>query len=212
MNKDIKLWDRFAKRYYKKPIADLAAYEHKLEKTREYLTHDMSALELGCGTGGTAILHAPYLKSILATDISPQMIELAKSRPELQGIDNVTFKAGSIEELNIPDESMNAVFALSLLHLLREPQEATKKIYNILKPGGVFISSTACINDIMPAFKWLGPIGYKLGLIPFVNVFSGNDLESFLKNTGFEIEYQWQQNQKDGKDKANFIIAKKPLI
>ena len=138
MNKDIKLWDRFAKGYYKKPISDLDAYEHKLEKTREYLTPDMDALELGCGTGGTAILHAPYLKSILATDISPQMIEIAKTRPELQDIDNVTFESGALEELNINNESMNIVFALSLLHLLRDPQEAVKKIHKILKPGGIF--------------------------------------------------------------------------
>lgn len=210
MNKDIKLWDRFSKGYYKKPISDIEAYEHKLEKTREYITKDMKALELGCGTGGTAILHSPYLKSILATDISPQMIEIAKSRPEYRDIDNVEFEATSLEELKIDFESMDVIFALSLLHLLRDPQEAVNKIYNILKPDGIFVSSTACINDILPIFKWIGPVGYRLGIIPFLNVFSANDLETFMTNAGFDIEYKWKRDKKDGKDKANFIIAKKP--
>lgn len=212
MKKDMKLWDRFAKGYYKRPIADPGAYEHKLKKTREYLNPAMDALELGCGTGGTAILHSRYLKTILATDISPYMIEIAKSRPEFRTVNNVTFKVGALEELNINSKSMDVVFALSLLHLLREPQEAVDKIYEVLKPGGIFISSTTCINDILPVFKWLGPIGYQLGLIPYVNVFSADDLQAFLKNAGFEIEYQWKRDKKEGKDQANFVIATKPLV
>lgn len=210
MSKDSKIWDRFSEGYYKKPISDLGAYEHKLNKTREYLKSDMNALEIGCGTGGTAIKHAPYLKSILATDISPQMIEIAKARPEYQDVDNVTFKAASLDELNIEDGSMDIVFALSILHLLRDPQEAVGKAYQMLKPGGVFISSTVCISDIMPVFKWIGPIGYRLSVIPFINAFSSNDLETFIQNADFTIEYKWKRaNKKEGKDTAAFIIAKK---
>jgi cyclopropane fatty-acyl-phospholipid synthase-like methyltransferase len=42
----------------------------------------MELLEFGCGTGGTAIIHAPHVKHIRAIDISPRMIEIAKSRAE----------------------------------------------------------------------------------------------------------------------------------
>ena len=52
-------WDRLAKRYARMPVADQAAYETKLEKTRAFLRPDSRVLEFGCGTGSTAILHAP---------------------------------------------------------------------------------------------------------------------------------------------------------
>ena len=211
MNKDIKFWDKISGKYYRKPISDPGAYQHKLEMTREFLKPHMQALEIGCGTGGTAILHAPYVKHILATDISPKMIEIAKTRPEIQGVDNVMFTAASLDELNVRDQEMDVVFTLSLLHLLKRPGEAVERIYKMLSPGGLFVSSTTCIADVMPVFRWIGPIAYRLGFAPFVNVFSSNELEAFIRNAGFDIEYQWQRtNKKEGKDTAFFIIAVKP--
>lgn len=63
-----KFWDKIAERYHKEPIKDEEAYQHKLQITRELLRPDMELLEFGCGTGGTAILHAPYVKHIQAID------------------------------------------------------------------------------------------------------------------------------------------------
>ena len=59
-----KFWDRIAEKYSKQPIAQQKAYEIKLDLTREYFTPDSKVLEFGCGTGSTAILHAPYVKHI----------------------------------------------------------------------------------------------------------------------------------------------------
>ena len=59
-----KFWDRHAERYAKSPVADEASYQKKLQVTREYLRPDMEILEFGCGTGSTAITHAPYVKHI----------------------------------------------------------------------------------------------------------------------------------------------------
>ena len=61
MKQQSKVWDRFAKRYAKSPVADQDAYQKKLQITREYLRPDMEVLEFGCGTGSTAIAHAPYV-------------------------------------------------------------------------------------------------------------------------------------------------------
>jgi ubiquinone/menaquinone biosynthesis C-methylase UbiE len=209
MNKT-KFWDKIAEKYYKKPISDQLSYEYKLKKTREYLKPDMHVLELGCGTGGTAVLQAPFVKSYLATDISPKMIELAKNREELKEIEHLHFKTADIDDLKLDIGSYDVVFALSLLHLLKKPKRAVKEIYDLLKPGGVFVSSTSCIADTMRFFKYIGPLGAKTGLIPYVNVFSSTELKHFIDNAGFKIEYKWQAKETGyGKDMATFIIAKK---
>ena len=67
-------WNRIAAKYAASPISDEAAYARKLELTRARLRPDMEVLEFGCGTGGTARLHAPHVRSYRATDFSPAMI------------------------------------------------------------------------------------------------------------------------------------------
>lgn len=57
-----KFWDRMANKYARQPIADEAAYQHKLDVTRQHFTPQSKVLEFGCGTGSTALLHAPHVK------------------------------------------------------------------------------------------------------------------------------------------------------
>ena len=66
MDRSAKFWDRIAKRYAKRPVADDAAYQKKLEITQSYFQPHMEVLEIGCGTGSTAITHAPNVKRIAA--------------------------------------------------------------------------------------------------------------------------------------------------
>ncbi|MEM9841084.1 MAG: SAM-dependent methyltransferase, partial [Pseudomonadota bacterium] len=61
-----KFWDRIAEKYARQPISNQKAYEIKLDLTREYFTPQSNVLEFGCGTGSTAILHAPYVAHIHA--------------------------------------------------------------------------------------------------------------------------------------------------
>ena len=68
--KDSRFWDRIAKKYARTPVADEAAYQKKLDITHGYFRPDMRVLEFGCGTGSTAIAHAPFVKHIHAIDIS----------------------------------------------------------------------------------------------------------------------------------------------
>ncbi len=77
MSQPSRFWDRIADRYARRPVADAKAYQKKLQITRDFLRPDMIVLKFGCGTGATAIAHAPFLKHIQATDISSRMIEIA---------------------------------------------------------------------------------------------------------------------------------------
>ncbi len=196
-------WDKIAKRYSKQPVADEAAYQKKLEATRDYLSPEMELLEFGCGTGSTAITLAPYVKHIHAIDISSKMIEIAQGKAAAKDIGNITFKQSTIDDYNAGAGAMDAVLGHSILHLLDNWQEVISKVYDMLNPGGVFVTSTACIADEMKYFKYIAPIGRLLGLT--LQVFTSQELEDALTAAGFEISRQWRP----GAGKSVFIVAKK---
>jgi ubiquinone/menaquinone biosynthesis C-methylase UbiE len=200
-----KFWDRIAERYSKKPVADEQSYQKKLEVTRQYFRPDMEVLEFGCGTGSTAITHAPYVRHIRAIDISAKMIEIARGKAAAAKVNNVTFEQATIEEIEVPDGTLDAVLGLSILHLLEDKETAITKVYRMLKPGGVFVTSTACLADTHNYLRLILPIGTRLGLIPRVVFFTKKALEDNLTAAGFQLDYQWQP----GKGKAVFIVAKK---
>ncbi len=205
MSEPSKFWDRIAERYARKPVADEAAYQRKLQVTRDYLRPDMEVLEFGCGTGSTAIAHAPHVKRIRAIDISAKMIEIAQGKASENKVTNVTFEQSSIDSFHVPDQTFDAVLGLSILHLLENTEDVIAKVHKMLTPGGVFVTSTACIGDTMTLIWLVAPIGRFFGLLPLLRIFTTRELEDSLTNAGFHIDHQWQP----GKGKAVFIVAKK---
>ncbi|MDH3352021.1 MAG: class I SAM-dependent methyltransferase [Gammaproteobacteria bacterium] len=205
MSRSSRFWDRVADRYAKKPVPDEAVYQKKLAITREYLQPHMEVLEIGCGTGSTALAHAACVRHIHATDISAKMIAIAQAKAAAQGIENVTFEQAAVDELSVPEESLDVVLGLSVLHLLENKEDAIADVHRMLKPGGIFVTSTVCLGDTMKFFKAILPIGRFLRLIPLVRVFSTQELADSLTNAGFDIDFQWQP----GKGEAVFIVAKR---
>ena len=205
MHQPTKFWDRIAERYAKRPVADEAAYQRKLQVTREYLRRDMEVLEFGCGTGSTAIIHAPYVRHIHAIDISSKMVEIAQRKADAENVTNITFEQATIEEVSVADQTLDAVLALSILHLLENKEAVIAKVHRMLKPGGIFVTSTACLGDTMKYFALIAPIGKFLGFMPLVKVFTKQELADSLISAGFQLDHQWQP----GKGKAVFIVAKK---
>lgn len=206
MDKSAKFWDKIAERYSRQPIADEAAYQKKLQVTREYLHPGMEVLEFGCGTGSTAIAHAPYAKHIQAIDVSSKMIAIAEGKAAASNIANVTFRRSTIDEFGTPDHSLDAVLGLSILHLLDNKEEVIAKVHRMLKPGGIFVTSTVCLGGtILSLLKLIVPIGRFFGLMPLVKIFSAKELADSITDAGFQIDYQWQP----GKGMVVFIVAKK---
>ena len=206
MDKSAKFWDKIAERYSRQPIADEAAYQKKLRVTREYLHSDMEVLEFGCGTGSTAIAHAPYVQHIQAIDVSSKMIAIAEGKADANSIANVTFRRSTIDEFSAPDQSLDAVLGLSILHLLDNKEKVIAKVHRMLKSGGVFVTSTVCLGGtMMSLLKLIMPIGRFLDLMPLVRFFTARELADSITDAGFQIDYQWQP----GKGIAVFIVAKK---
>ncbi|NKB57932.1 MAG: methyltransferase domain-containing protein [Alphaproteobacteria bacterium] len=196
-------WDRHAKGYAKRPVSDQATYEKKLKITQDYLRPDMEVLELGCGTGTTALIHAPFVKHIRAVDISEKMLEIARGKAESRDIENVTFERSSIEDLAAADATYDVVMTHSVLHLLKDKDAAVAKIHRLLKPGGVFVSSTACLGEMMSLWRLVLPIGHFLGLLPLVRFLTVDELVRDLTDAGFRIDHEWRP----GKGKTLFAVA-----
>jgi ubiquinone/menaquinone biosynthesis C-methylase UbiE len=199
-----RFWDRIAERYAKKPVGDEAAYQRKLATTREHFRPDMEVLEIGCGTGSTAIAHAPYVAHIRATDISDRMIEIAREKAAAANVRNVTFETRGVEDLDVARESVDAVLALSLLHLLEDKEATIARIHDVLRPGGIFVSNTVCLGDSMKWFRFVAPIGRWLGVFPLLRIFTRSELEAGITNAGFDIQHEWQPDKR-----VVFIIARK---
>lgn len=77
---DAHFWDRAARKYAADPIADMAGYERTLERTRQHLKGSDTVFEFGCGTGTTALRLAGSVERIVATDISGEMITIAREK------------------------------------------------------------------------------------------------------------------------------------
>jgi ubiquinone/menaquinone biosynthesis C-methylase UbiE len=200
-----KFWNGMAERYARSQIPDDAAYQKKLEITQSYFRPDMQVLEIGCGTGTTSLIHAPHVAHILATDISENMISIAKDKAAAQNVTNVTFQVSAIDELAVAEESMDVVMAHSILHLVEDRDAVIAKAFSWLKPGGGFVISSICMSDALGFLRPVLPIGRMLGLLPLVRFFSEAELMASLTDAGFNIEHQWRPKKRA----ATFVIARK---
>ncbi|QGX96823.1 class I SAM-dependent methyltransferase [Roseovarius faecimaris] len=192
MTPSAKFWDRAASRYAKSPIRDMQAYTYTRERTRSYLTPDSTALELGCGTGSTALELAPSLGHITGTDISLEMIGIARQKAATQGVENVRFVTADASGQMPESGPYDVVLAHNLWHLVPDTEEAIARVHEQVKPGGLFISKTPCLGQ--PGMSWkirlmllAIPVLQWLGKAPFVRRFSIDELEGIITSRGFEI-------------------------
>lgn len=205
-------WDRAAERYARRPVQDEAAYAYTLERTRAHLAPDGRVLELGCGTGTSALKLADATGHIVASDLSAEMIRIARDKAEAQGATNVTFVQTDAEAP--PDGEYDAVLAFNLLHLLPDPEAALIGMAERVKPGGYFISKTPClagsgISLKLRALLWLVvPVMQALGKAPRFHRMSIAGLEQAIAGAGFDII---ETGNHPASPPSRFVVARKPL-
>lgn len=206
-----KFWDKAAEKYAKSPISDPAAYEYTLERTRSYLSPDSTALELGCGTGSTALLLADSAAHILATDYSEGMLAIARRKATAQGIDNVTFRRLAAGE-GAGDGPFDVVMAFNLLHLIEDLDGTLAQIAEHTKPGGMFISKSAVKSGSGFSLKFTAmmavlPIMQAFGKAPFVRIMPAQELEAAIVAAGFTIVETG--NHPKGPPAGRYIVARR---
>lgn len=206
MTSALQFWNRSAKRYAQRPVADQVAYEKKLAITQRYLNPDMRVLEFGCGTGSTALQHAPHVQHYLAIDLSPAMIEIARHKTAGISPENVQFEVGTLES-HAHAGPFDAVLGLNILHLLEQPQATVATVFSMLAPGGIFVSSTACLADTRRYLKPVLWFARQIGLAPPVTFLSRRQLDDAIRTAGFTLACQWTP---DTSPDNYFVVAQKP--
>jgi len=192
MQQSAKFWDKAAEKYAKSPIQDVEAYDYTLKRTRSYLSSTDKVLELGCGTGSTALLLAADVDQIVASDVSPNMIEIASRKAQLDQVPNVRFITADIFDKKIGEGPYDVVLAFNLLHLIEDTADAIQRIHGLLKPDGTFISKTVCKPGKEAPLKYrffplLIPMMQLLGKAPFVRFMEIGDFEDLIETQGFKI-------------------------
>ena len=207
MSQTALFWDKIADKYAARPVGDEDAYQKKLAKTQSYFKSDMQVLEFGCGTGSTALLHAPKVAGYTAIDISPKMIDIAKSKVEAGVFEGLEFKVATLSDYQALEGQYDAILGLSILHLLDNYQEAIRKVFQMLQPGGIFVTNTVCLNDHFAFMRFIIPIMQFFNKAPHVEFISRSDLDNAILKAGFQIDHAWVPPKSK---MAYFQIAKRP--
>ncbi|MXY33882.1 MAG: methyltransferase domain-containing protein [Boseongicola sp. SB0664_bin_43] len=180
-------WDRIAPKYARKPVKDPLAYAEKLDAVEALLEPTDTVLELGCGTGSTAISLARSVAEYTATDVSPAMIGIAEEKGRAAGANNLRFAVGDAAgaAANVP---FDVVLAFSLLHLVEDVAAVLASVSSQLKPVGLFVSKTVCMGEANLARRGLVRTLEAFGLAPHVTSLCQVQLEALIQDAGFEIE------------------------
>lgn len=187
MNSNASFWNRIAPKYAADPIKDMAAYDYTLARTRSYLGPADRVLELGCGTASTALQIAPWVGHLTATDFSDSMIAIARQKLRKAGLNNLSIELADLDSALLPAGPFDAVLAFNLLHLLHDPDTAIGRVRGLVKPGGLFISKTACMQGAYRLMALPVRAMRLVGKAPNVSFFSTSWLESAVQRHGFEI-------------------------
>lgn len=205
-----RFWDRIAPKYAADAIADLAGYEATLRRVQGLLSTSQDVLEIGCGTGSTALRLAPFTRSLLATDVSPAMIDIAHQRLAGQPSPQLRFAVADADALAAGQGSYHAVLAFNVLHLVSDLDAALALAAQALRPGGLLISKTPCLAEMNPLIPHVAvPLMRAIGMAPPVLCLSEQRLQSALVQQGLQIVCAERHGTR-GKDIRAFVVARKP--
>ena len=193
-----------------------------------------TVLDLGSGGGIDVLLSArrvgPAGKAY-GLDMTDEMLALARANQRKAGVQNVEFLKGEIENIPLPDNSVDVIISNCVINLSGDKDKVLREAFRVLKPGGRLAVSDVVVRGQVPAEirrsieLWVGCVAgaledteYKnklaaagfegIGIEP-TRIHSVEDARQFLAGQGFDVDRI--AAQVDGKFISAFIRAVKPL-
>jgi 2-polyprenyl-3-methyl-5-hydroxy-6-metoxy-1,4-benzoquinol methylase len=206
-----RFWDKLARKYAADPVADPIGYERSLARTREFLRPNQRVLEIGCGTGSTALRLAEHAASLVASDISPEMIAIAREKLAAAPQPKLEFVVADADAPLGGGARYDVVLAFNILHLVSDLDATLRGVWEALDPGGLLISKTGCISDMSPLVgRVMVPLMRLFGKAPHVVLdLRSVDLAVALTRQGFEI-LAFEFHAAKGRDFRPYVVARKP--
>jgi arsenite methyltransferase len=190
-------------------------------------------LDLGSGGGIDVLLSArrvgPTGKAY-GLDMTDEMLALANENKRKAGVDNVEFLKGEIENIPLPDNSVDVIISNCVINLSADKDRVLREAFRVLKPGGRFaVSDVATRGEMLPEIRhsvlaWVGCIagaleeneyrgklagaGFEQITLQPTRIYRAEDAREFL--TGLGIDVDVLAPQVDGKFMSAFVRALKP--
>jgi arsenite methyltransferase len=163
-------------------------------------------------------------------DMSDRMLALARKSQKKAGVENAEFLRGTIENIPLPDNSVDVIISNCVIHLSGDKDRVMHEAFRVLKPGGRLAVSDVVIRGEVPASirrsmeLWVGCIagalkdteyqkklesaGFEAIDIEPTRIYEGEEARKFLAVAGLDVDAVARQTK--GKFMSAFIRAKKP--
>jgi len=157
-------------------------WKRRVQMLSGHLRPGMTILEIGCGTGYFTRELTRHGADIVAIDVSPDLLEIAKAK---YSAPNVRYEIQNAYALTYVDAMFDSVVGSSILHHL-EIEEALREIYRVLKPGGtIYFTEPNMLNPQIAMQKNIPWIKRRLGDSPDETAFFRWPLRRLLEQTGY---------------------------
>ena len=199
-------WDKRSKRYDDNVKKHDSGYEKTIDRTRSLLTRSDVVLDFACASGEVSLDLAPHVEHVHGIDSSERMIELANQKARERQSGNIEFNQSDAFDHRLASNSVSAIVAFNIFHLLEDPPRVLARLNDLLATGGLLISQTPCLDERGWFFRSLISLAQKLGLAPTIRNFTIADLESLVSSSNFEI---LESKMWDEKNAIQWIVARK---
>lgn len=184
-DKERSFWSSYAPKYdsFMKRVGP--AYERIVQLIENELDPSDYVLEAACGTGLISVRIAPFVDRYFGCDISPEMIEIARSKALSAGISNIEFSVQDAYNLDFEDDSFDAVILTNALHIMMEPEKVLATVSRILKSEGLLIAPTYLHGSSVLSRI----ISFIMGITGFraYHRWSAESFERFIESCGYTV-------------------------